>query len=174
MASYFYFFIPFGFWGWICFFLRYQSVVHISTSIFGSTEYFNFIWVFCFIIIEQLFIILLQIMLHSMYFNVSSDNLKENKKGNSRQIIFMLQSLTRGRVTQASLTSLLSSERRPDCHIALFLFNMRLEEYVATKWFNRSICSQSPTSNSRNVVSITKWKWINQNSSVNIWLRFIY
>ena len=37
---------------------------------------------------------------------------------------------------------------------------------------NGSVCSQSSTSNSPNVVSITKWKWqrkkINQNSSVNI------
>ena len=34
---------------------------------------------------------------------------------------------------QASLTSLLSSKRSPDGRIALFLYNMRLEECVATK-----------------------------------------
>ena len=49
---------------------------------------------------------------------------------------------------------------------------MRLEEYVAVKWFNGSVCSQSPTSNSPNGVSITSESEnenkINQNSSVNI------
>ena len=54
---------------------------------------------------------------------------------------------TRGRVTQDSFTSLLSSKRSPDCRIALFWYNMGLGE---------CICSQIPTNNYPNVAFITK------------------
>ena len=80
------------------------------------------------------------------------------------------QSVTRGRVTQTSFTSLLSSKRSPDCRIALsfYLYYMGLEQYVATKWFNDIMCSQCPTGNSPNVVSITKWKWKTKIKSIKI------
>ena len=37
-----------------------------------------------------------------------------------------------------------------------YLYNIRLEEYFAIKSFNGSMCSQSPTSNSPDVVSLKK------------------
>ena len=49
---------------------------------------------------------------------------------------------------------------------------MILEENVAIKWFNGSMCSQSPTSNSPNISPLRNESEnenkINQNSSVNI------
>ena len=57
---------------------------------------------------------------------------------------------TRGRVTQAVVRIVA---------LQFYLYKMRLEEYVAIIWFNGSMCSQSPTSNSPNVMK-TKIKSI--------------